>query len=195
MALENLSLSRRLLLALAPGVILTPVVISLYYCQDCQLSQMFDFLVNVIFWGYFALFGACVLAPCIPGEYFSGKRVVALVLGSSLLILPFLVLADLVSDFLPGNTVAALLGMFLVTTLLMAVLLHVVAKFRVGVKLVICLALSGVVAGLLMAFFIDRFLCLVFCDERRNLLLLIPLIMWPALVAAAVHLANRARPG
>jgi hypothetical protein len=197
MALENLSLPTRLLVALVPGLVLVPVIISLYYCPACLVSDMGSFLVYFLLWAYFALFGACVLAPLLPADCFSGKRVVALMLGTSLLIFPFLFLAVQGSSLMSGSTLVALLGMslpFIVTTLLMGVLLHFMANMRLGAALVIHLALSGFAAGLMMGFFIDQFLCVIFCDDRENLLLLIPLIVWPALVAAAVHLAKRAQP-
>lgn len=184
MVFQNLTVRRRIALAMVPGLVISALCIAISPFPSMQTDTGFW----VIYLLYFVLFGALVLAPCVNATSHRPGRITALVIATPLLWVLFaLVSDDLVSlwwDLYPNYY--STMFLFLLFSLLLGGLLSVLAPLTVSPRLCMSLGLAGVAMGLLAQFFIDNFLCIFLCDAGDNLPLLVPIVIWPVLFCAAV---------
>ena len=183
---RNLSLRSHLLLALVPGCFVASLeVLSVY-----QIYQLPDGLVRLVLPTYFALFGGFVQVPFVVARSRIVLRAFVLIASASL----FGFLIDSLggdidrhwSSIMRWNYIYSAVS-FGVLAVLLATLVCLAARLRMTLRLVALVGLAGVVTGVLMVYFVDNFLCIMWCDQRLNELLGIPLVIGPLLYSAAVY--------
>lgn len=191
MHFQNLSLRSHLLLALVPGCFLAALdALSLY-----QKYQLPDGLVRLVLPTYFALFGGFVQVPFVVAK--SRIELRAFVLIASASVFGFLIYG--LGGFIDSHWFSIMYWNYIysavsfgVVAILLATLLFLAAPLRMTLRLVTLVGLAGVVTGILMVYFIDRFLCIMWCDDRQNQLLVVPFIVGPLLYSAAVYFGRGA---
>lgn len=197
MTFRNLSLCRRLSLALVPGVVIAiPSAIG-QVSGKYPIPDDCNALVAVT---YCALFGGFVLVPFITSR--SGVFLRASVLITMTPIVFFIVafpvslMASLTNNWATSNssvlvTIAAAAFVF---NLLSAILLVMVAPLRTNRKFWGFVALTGAVLGALYAVLIYNFLCIIWCNWKQDLLMGMPVFVWPLLFCSTVYFW-RTQPG
>ena len=189
MRFQILSLRSHLLLALVPGIFIASLE-TLYLYKIDLLPEMFVRLALPV---YFALFGSFVLVPFITARSNIALRSVVLIASSTAFGFLIYGLGGYIdshwSNIMYWNYISSAVS-FSILAILFATLLSLVAPLRMTLRLVSLVGLAGVVTGVSMVFFIDNFLCIMWCDNRQNALLLIPLIISPLLYSAAVYLGR-----
>lgn len=184
MVFQNLSNTRRLALALVPGLVASVlgIVIVVYPFAQTPAWIWGNFLL------YFALFGGLVMAPFITATTYRPGRLAALVIVTPTLgVLSSFISEDLASlgwGIYPNYFSTTFL--FLLSTLMLGVLLSIVAPLKITFRVFMSIVLAGLIMGLATHFFVTQFLCIIFCDRLDNLPLLVPILLWPVLFCAAV---------
>lgn len=187
--LPNLSLFKHLMLALVPGTAIA-VPITIGYVSGNYPIPYTELTAGVVYCG---LFGGFVMAPFITSR--SG-----IVLRASVLIvmapIVFYLVSMLVSltesltnNWSTGESSILFVGAaaVFVFNLLNAILLAIVAPLSTDRKFWGFVGLTGTVAGLLCAVLFHYFFCIVWCDWTE-LLMGIPLFVWPLLFCTSVYL-------
>jgi hypothetical protein len=186
MSVRELSLPRRLALALVPGLVTSVIGAAQLLWTPPWPEERFAANMSL----YLALFGGFVLAPFVSASTHRRRRVALLVVAAP--VIGFLCSAlseigDQLFDYaFPSYVFFSVI--FLFTTLALYLLLGIVAPVRFTLRLTASLGLAGIIQGLVTAFFVDHFLCIIFCDAIDNLALAVPVVLWPVLFCTAVVL-------
>ena len=183
---QNLSLLKRLLLALVPAaVIAVPVAIG-YVSGNYPIPQLVAGIV------YCALFGGFIMVPFIASQHRIVLRVLVLILMPPaffyLVTLSISLTESLTNNWSlsESSILAFIVAETFVFNLLNAVLLAIVAPLRTNRKFWGYVGLTGAVTGLLCAVLFHYFFCMVWCDWTE-LLMGIPLLVWPLLFCASTY--------
>ena len=183
MIVRELSLPRRLALALVPGLVASVMGAAQLLWTPPWPEEFFA--ANMFL--YFALFGGFVLAPFVTATTHHAGRAAVLVVATPIIGFVFSSLSANLDHFFPGTypSYGSTSIIFLLTTLSLYLLLGIVTPVRFTLRLTASLGLAGIIQGMVTAFFVDHFLCIIFCDAIDNLALAVPVALWPVLFCAA----------
>ncbi len=185
----NLSLFKHLLLALVPGIVIAVPIITAHVSKSFSnpLTEVTGAMV------FCALFGGFVMAPFIRPR--SGAAIKAFTLIVVAPVAYYLV--SLLVSFAESRTnnwangeaqvlIVAFAAVF-VFNLLNAILLVIVAPLNTNRKFWEFVGLTGAVTALLCVVLFHYFFCIFWCDWTE-LLMGIPLFVWPLLFCTSVYL-------
>jgi len=192
----NLSLLKHLLLALVPGTVIAVPIITAYV--SASYSNPFTEVTGAMV--FCALFGGFVLAPFIkPRSGAAIKAFTLIVVAPVAYYLVSLLISfaeSLTNNWSNGEAtvlVAVLVAVF-VFNLLNAILLVIVAPLNTNRKFWGFVGLTGTVTGLLCVVLFHYFFCIFWCDWTE-LLMGIPLFVWPLLFCTSVYLWRAQQAG
>lgn len=186
--IRDLSLFKRVLLALVPGVV-TAVPITIAYFSSIQPIPYIEIVAATV---YCALVGGFVMVPFITSRSRIVLRACVLIVAAPLVyfLVSFFVsmTESLTHDWSisePAILVVGFVAVF-VFNLLNGILLAIVAPLKTNRKFWGLVSLTGAVTGALCAVLFHYFFCIIWCDWTE-LLMGIPLFIWPVLFCASIY--------
>lgn len=186
--IRNLSLCKRVLLALVPGaVIAIPVIIA--YFSDKPPVPYIEIVAAI---AYCALVGGFAMVPFITSRSWIVLRACILIVAAPLvyfLISFFVSMTEaLTQNWSIGEPAILVVGFaaVFVFNLLNAILLAIVAPLKTDRKFWGLVGLTGAVTGVLSAVLFHYFFCIIWCDWTE-LLMGIPLFVWPILFCTSIY--------
>lgn len=187
MPFRAVSLTKRLLLALIPGLFISAL------CAVGFVNNDFLFILEYwphVFSIYFALFGGFVLAPFITASNHITARGILLAILAPL---PYLGVYFFQISTMGGVGLTSWLGTlqfaltYFLTSILLGALLCILAPLKLTPRMLAYLSAGSFVASTLITIFFLLFFCILCSDERQNGILALPFVLWPVLFSLSVY--------
>ncbi len=200
MSIQITTLNKRLLLSCIPGLYLSLIVIAVMTFDETPLVQQLisgAYFLDLMWSIYFALFGIFIQVPFITQTTNRRWRIAALTGLAIITAFPAMFMAGLIDEYWSSTAIEnylAIAAAFIALGLLLLISLSVFAPLALTIRLAVGVAATSLVAGILMVWFINNFLCIIFCNEWTNVLLAVPIIISPVLYCLAIHFGQAHSP-